>query len=214
MPRTLKTILNESNPSKLGAAGQCAKMGTLLALSPRYVDSAVASHVLTLPEAARAIHILHCYATAGTVTGQMTPIDNDGAPATTEVAVTPTGNIIFQATDAVTAAEVLYLMCEGAIYEETVVVATNVGTLLGSRSGRLLLEATALVGTTTGAETIVARGTTPATTQAALNDAGTGVVFAAADAVTRATIKYIAAPGIGSEDTAVVPELDVSEWLF
>ena len=120
------------------------------------------------------------------------------------------GNIVFAAADAVTTAEVTYVPVEGDIIEDAIVtVATNVGTLLSSRAAVVLLEIEALAGTSVGAKTPVARGTTPSAGQAAINDAGTGVVFAAADAVTSARIKYVATPGVGSADASAVSNLVV-----
>ena len=57
----------------------------------------------------------------------------------------------------------------------------------------MLISANATVGTSTGDKTVVARGSTPAAGNVALD--ATGVAeFAAADAVTQATIEYIEFP--------------------
>lgn len=212
MSRTLAAVLNEANPNKLPVAAQVARLGSVLKLSPAFVRGAVASNVLALPEGRRAVAILYAYAVAGTVTGQLTPVVGP-APATTEVGITDDGQIAFQATDAVTEAEVVYVSAEGEIFEEVIPIATNVGTPLASRKGLILLEAEALVGTVTGVAAVEARGTTPGTGEAALTDEG-DVEFAAADAVTSARVKYVAAPGIGTAKAAVVPALSVEDKDF
>lgn len=207
MSRSLKTVLDEANQNKLGAALHLAKLGTILSLTPRTVRLTVATNVGVLPEGAKARALLSVVSTVGTTTGVLTPVATGTTPTTGQVAIGTTGNVVFAAADAVTQAEVTYLAEEGAIIEETLPVATNVATLSQSRRSSLLLEATATVGTTTGAETIVARGATPTTTQAALNAAGSGVVFAAADAVTQCTVKYVAFPGDGIAPESVVADL-------
>ena len=106
-----------------------------------------------------------------------------------------------------------YLAREGYVFEDLVAVATNVGLFLQGRESAQLLEVEALVGTSIGVKSLsvatAARGATPAAGAAALNLLGTGVVFAAADAVTKCRVRYIAQPGVGvSVPKAVGVELD------
>lgn len=196
MSRTLHTILNEGNLNRLGNAARDAQLGTLLGLTPKLIYSAVATNTLVLPDDAKCAAILRCYVTAGTTTGYMTPT-NLATPTTGLVGISATGNILFAAADAVTAAQVIYVSHEGVVREEIVSVATNVGTLLGSRQSMLLLEAESLAGTLTGDFTVTARAATPTTGLAALGLTGKTVVFAAADAVTSARIKYVEFPVSG-----------------
>lgn len=197
MARTAKTILNEGNINRLGSIFRDAKLGTLLNLAPKFVKLAVSSNVGALPDAAKAAAVLRCYVTAGTTTGYMTPT-NLATPTTGLVGISAKGDILFAAADAVESAEIVYLSHEGEVVEETISVASNSGTLLGGKEAFLLIGATSTAGTLTGAFTPVARASTPTTGQAALGVTGKTVVFAAADAVTQATVKYVRFPEIGA----------------
>ena len=200
MARALKVVLDESNPNKVAAGFQLAKAGTVLEKNaPQTVSGAVVSDVLVLPEGAKAAQIISAFGTVGTVTGYFTPVDQESTPATTQVAVNATGDILFLTADAVTAAEVTYIPIEGSVVEDIVNVAASAAVLLASRSGRILLEAEVLTGATPGVKTINARDATPGGGTANLNLLGTGVDFNAADVVAgTARIKYIALPGVGS----------------
>jgi len=212
--RSTRQILNEGSLNKLADAAKLVNLGDALALVPRTVRAAVTTNVLTLPESAKCAVLLSVYVTAGTVTGRFTPLVAEATPATTEAAPTAGGNVAFKSTDAVTEAEVSYLAYEGAIHEDTCVVASDVATLLGGRAAAVILEVESLAGTVAGNFTVAARGTTPATTEAAIQDDPTGVEFAAADVVTSARIRYVAQPGVGSEADAVGVRLDVEDKQF
>jgi hypothetical protein len=215
--RDLQAILDEANPNKLPTAAQQARLGSMLALAPRFAKAAVVSGILTLPEDARAGAILAATVTAGTTLGPKTPAvpaaTASGIPATTLVTTSPEGHISFNvATDAVTAAEVVYVKEEGEIFEEviTVVPGTGVGAPLQGRNIRRLLEATALTGGVVGACIVDQRGFTVATTKhAAASITGAAAQFLAADAVTSARIKYIATPGVGATKPALGATLDL-----
>jgi len=212
MPRSLKDILNTGDQNKLGAVAKIGRVGDLLAMGARRVRGTVTSHVLTLPDYARAEQILSAFAIAGTLTGELTPIRR-GTVATTQAAINATGSVVFATADAVTEAEVVYIPTEGDIVEETIIVASDVGALLNRKSHRLL-EVTALEGTPLGAFTVVGRGATPTTTQAALSLGGDTVVFASADTVTKARVRYIASPGIGLSRPALVPQFTDPTYNF
>jgi hypothetical protein len=199
MSRSLREILNEGNANKIPNAARDVRLGNALAVVPRYFRGTVTSHILTLPEASRAAVILRGYTTIGTTLGEVTPLKSNAAPSSSlDAAPNALGNVLFLAADAVTEAEILYVPYEGDVVEDVIAVASHVGTPLGSRAVALLLEAEALTGGSAGAKTIVARGTAaPSAGQAALLSLPTSVRFAAADAVTSARIKYIAAPGFG-----------------
>lgn len=195
MARSLKKVLDEGNLNKFQSASRDAQLGKLLSLIPKFGIFAASSNTIALPDNAKAAAILRCYSTAGTTTGYLTPTDL-ATPTTGLVGISATGNILFAAADAVTAAEVLYLTHEGEVWEDQIAVASNSGTLLGAREGFLLLSATQLAGTRTGTTTVVARAATPTTGQACLGVTGKTVTFAAADAVTSALVKYVRLPAV------------------
>jgi hypothetical protein len=214
MGRTLKTIANQGDQNKLGAVFQAGRLGSAIALLPRFYKGAVASHVMTLPENARARVVLAAFATAGTVTGSMTPVPG-GAPTTGQVGITATGNIVFATADAVTAAEVYYVTWDGEIIEEIVPVVSHVATPSSGRGAALLLSATATTGGVVGNKTVDFRGAAIATGEAGINLLGTGVTFATADTVTQARIKYVATPGVGVGKPAIGANWDTDEtWAF
>lgn len=190
MARTAREILNEGNINRLGSIMRDSEVGNLLNLTPKSVKLTVASNIGVLPNHAKCAAILRCFVTAGTATGYFTPT-NLATPTTTLVGVNPKGDILFAAADAVTAAELIYVSHEGEVVEEVISVASNSGTLLGGKEAMQLLEVTSTVGTLTGAFTPTTRGATPTTGLAALSVTGKAVVFAAADAVTQARVKYV-----------------------
>lgn len=198
MSRTLKAIFNEANPNKIANASKELPLGEALKTSPKYYRGAVVSNVLVLPEDARAVQILRANSLAGTLTGNMAPQAPGATPTTGQSAVNATGNVAFASADAVTSAEVWYVPLEGDIVEEVVAVVSDVATLSQGRAAVLLLAYTSLAGTPLGAFTVVNRGATPSTTQAALSALGTTVVGASADTVTQARIRYVVAPGVGT----------------
>lgn len=207
MSRSLSEVLNEANPNKLSPAMQLVPAGDALGLVVRTERVAVASNAATLSRPA--VAIIAAFATAAGSTGLKTPIPG-AAPAAGQVGVGPTGTAVFAGADAVTQAEISYLAAEGEVFEEDIDVASNVGVALASKSGRVLLSAEVLAGGSTGAKTVVARGATPVAGQAALGATGT-FVFPAADAVTRARVRYVALPGVGGTanvGTALASQVD------
>ena len=200
MARTLREVLNESNPNKLADGCKEIRLGDRLTAGPVFAAGAVASNTLVLPDDAKAIYALRGYIRAGTGDGPLGPAADPGAPAAGEVGVNATGDLIFAAADVVTEAEVHYIGADGQVYTDVELgVASNVATL--PANGLLLVRAEALAGTSVGVKTVQSRGATPAAGQAALNKAGTGVDFAGADAVTRAKLTFVAAPevSVGTE---------------
>lgn len=197
---TVRTSLNKANPASIAMDLQRLGFGELLNLLPKLVKGTVTSNKLTLPENARALRLHMAYG-VGTSSGYKLPraIGDVTTPSAGECTIDAQGNILFNAADAITSATVQYTAVEGEIFEETIDVASNVGTLLGSRRAIALLSATRVTGTNTGAATPVHRGATPTTGQAAISAADDALIaFAAADAVTRATVRYVAIPGQGN----------------
>lgn len=212
--RSLRAIANEGNPNKVPNVFSAGRLGNLMASCLRVLRVTVATNVATLPETAKAAALLGAYATVGTTTGQATVVAPGATPATGEAAINATGDVAFAGVDAVTEAEIVYLaLADGQVIEEVVDVATNVGTPLGSRKAAILLEAEALVGTSTGAKTVAVRGSTPGAGAAAVTDTGT-VEFAGADAVTSARIKYVAFPGDGATPNSAAVDLDTEDRRF
>jgi hypothetical protein len=197
---TVRTSLNKANPGSIAMDLQRLGFGEALNLLPKTVKGTVTSNKLTLPENARAQRIHMAYG-VGTSSGYKLPraVGDATAPSAGECTIDAAGNIVFNGTDAITSATVHYTSVEGEIFEETIDVASNAGTLLGSRRAITLLSATRVTGGATGAATPVQRGATPTTGQAAIGAADDSLIaFAGADAVTRATVRYVAIPGQGN----------------
>lgn len=217
--RSLRDVLNQANPNHTDSALQQARVGSLLALVPRFQKGTVTAGILTLPENARAAGIVAARVITGVTLGPKTPVvpaaSASGIPATTNVTTSPEGHISFNvATDAPTAAEVTYIPEEGDVVEDIipVVPGTGVGTPLASRQAKRLLSATVLTGGVVGDCIVDQRGFTVATTKhVAAKEDGT-IQFLAADAVTSARVKYIATPGVGNGTKAPLgTNLDVAD---
>lgn len=195
MSRTLRAVMNESDANKMPSAMQLLGMGEAMNLVPRTFRGTVTSDVLTLPQTARCAVLLKAYAVAGTVKGEFTPLKQGATVATTQAAPNNVGNVVFLTADAVTEAEVVYLAFEGTVFSDLCAVASHTATLLQGRRAAVLLAATALAGTSPGGKTVVARGTAaPTAGNVALQDAPTSVKFNSTDAITSATITYVAQP--------------------
>ncbi|MEE9532843.1 MAG: hypothetical protein V3W06_00360, partial [Acidimicrobiia bacterium] len=178
MSRRLRDAGDAGNQNSIGQFNELAKIGTALGLLKRFVSGAVVTNVMVLPDDAKAGAIVSAYATVGTVTGVLTPVL--GAPATTQVSITANGDIVFQATDAVTAAEVTYTTPEGQLITELITVTASVGTLLAGKSAALLVSASVVTGVVPGALTVDFRGLVPATGEVVIDDTGVLINFNAA----------------------------------
>lgn len=197
MTRSVLFTLDETNPNKVDPALHELPLGRAMNLLPKFYRGTVTAHVLTLPDGSKASAILSAFATIGTVVGYFTPIVASAALATTQCKITPTGDILFLAADAVTEAEVVYVTVEGELITRTiqVVAGTGVGALPSTDVGVLLLSATVTAGTTLGAKTVLVRTAgAPATTEVRLAANGDNILFAVADAVTLATVTYLRVP--------------------
>ncbi len=215
--RALRAILNEGSPGKIGDANRLLQAGEAMALIPRTFRGAVVANVLVLPEGAKCAAVLQAFATVATAEGQKVPDVAGVVPAAGEAAPNAAGDIAFNAADAVTAAEVVYLAFEGAIVEDLLDVdtGTDIATFLGGRAGAVLISAEALTGAVTGAKTPAPRGGAAATTLCAITDDGLGVLFnAATDAVLTCRVRYIAQPGVGDSRVSVSESLDADDKEF
>lgn len=203
---TVRTSLNKANPASIAMDLQRLAFGEVVNLIPKLVRAAVVGHKLVLPEGAKAARLLSAFGVGGS-NGYKLPlaVGSSTAPSAGEVTVNGAGDIVFATADAITLATVVYVAQEGEIFEDTIDVVSNVGALLGNRSAAVLLSAQALIGTVVGAEAPVQRGATPSTGQAAIQGASDkNIVFAGADAVTRATVRYLAVPGEGVTTNSTV----------
>lgn len=209
-----KDMLNAANPQQLADLLREFKIGDIIRALPCWLRkkapvagapatnyNLAAVHVLVLPTDAKAASIQRCHVRAGSATGEFTPQAYGTTPATTQVAVTPNGDIAFVAADAPTDFDVLYTPEKGDIAEVTLPCAASVLTLptwMTDRGVSLLMEAEATAGAVTGKKAILVPGAAaPATTQARLNVAKSTVTFNnATDAVTTARVKVLLAPAL------------------
>lgn len=221
LTRPLRDAGNEGNPNKVGSFNQLAKMGDALAGGERYLRGAtgvVTTHVLTLPATAKAHRLLGGFIITATASvGPLQVVPEDAALAAGQAQVTPAGDILFLAADAVLTAEVYYETAEQqpVTVDVSVIAATGVGSLT-PRAGMRLISANALTGGVTGVATVLARGTLQAglaTTQAALQPDGETVEFLIADAVTSARLVFVPQPGFGPTPASVAVKMDADANL-
>jgi hypothetical protein len=162
--------------------------------------------VLQLPDGGKASSIVRATVRAGGVTGELTPAAFGATPTTGQIAVAPNGNIVTLGTDAITDLDIQYLPERGDVIESVFPVVSNaiaLPTSLTSRGVVLLLEAESVDPTAIGRLIVLVPAASVAAGRAALNVAKTSVVFAAADAVTRARVKLLV---LAAEDLCTVLE--------
>jgi hypothetical protein len=150
----------------------------------------VSGDVLTLPETVRCTAILRCFATKGISTGYKTFSAAKEAPTSGNVGINPVGNPRFASSDGVTEAQLIWVAQEGPIFEDIVPISSNLGTFLNGRYAGIPLQVVSLTGTLKAEMAIVERGTIPTTGQVSLSTDARSIVFAAADAVSLARIRY------------------------
>jgi len=207
---TLKATLNAANPNTLPDAARTARLGSLLAQVPRFLDSVVASDTIILPADAKASQILTAFSSVGTLTGGLDPVGVGATPATGEVAISLSGDIVFAAANAVTQAEVSYVTNEGEVTSELLTVAASAGLFASGRKSVELLTAVVTSGVTVGQSlTVVDRGATPASGEVALDVTGLGVTVNAANIVAGSLqVTYKATPGQGTATAPLGQSLD------
>lgn len=190
--------INDANPNVLSDRFRQYGLGDALRSLPVYLRGKTPVALtgeqpgtlqgLALPNSAKALAILSAYARAGGVTGALTVVA--GTPASGQVGIAPSGDIVFLAADALTDVDVCYTPDSGSVLEnfESQVVA-NVFTIPATYTGRKvvgLLKVEVITGTATGLKQVLAPGAgAPAAGQARLDLAKTTVTFAVADAVTK-----------------------------
>lgn len=213
-PPTVKDQLNNANNNTLATLLQQLGLGDFVRSMPLELDkqvpvagaaangNIVANDVIHLPDDCKAAVVLRACVRAGSTTGELTPVAHDATPSTTQVAVTPNGDIAFNhGTDAVTDVDVLYVPQVGDLVSGTFPVATGVVTLPAnwvSQGVLLLIEANVLTGTITGEKIVlapVAGAGLPATTKAQLTSNKSTVSFNnGTDAPTTAFVKLLLKP--------------------
>lgn len=167
--------------------------------------------ILKLPDNGKASQIVRAWARAGgTTLGELAPQAYGVTPTTTQISITPSGDIACLLSDAYTSVDIIYTPERGdsnaldkngepnTSNGNVFPVASNVLTLPAALTARgviLLTEVEALAGTVTGKKIVLVPGAgAPATGQARLNLAKTTITFATADAVTRARVKLLLCP--------------------
>lgn len=225
---TVRVSLNRANPNALADNLRRVSLGNLIASSipqnVRGIDMDAAGtnvgnlatlDVLVLPDNAKASIILRAFARTGTAgTGEMTVAAKDATPVTTQIAVAPNGNIVTLAADAITDVDILYVPEGDCIvvesYYPVAADAVTLPTIYSAPGVVALLEAELVAGTATGSKIILTRGGAPAAGQASLNVAGTTVSFAAADAGTRARLKFLVAPATADQVRSILESAAIS----
>ncbi len=166
--------------------------------------------VITLPDVAKANQPVgtglpatafgNAYARAGT--GTLGPLAgaNSQTPSAGQYSVSPTGDFLFNPTDAFTSVDVSYFPERYDVVEATYSCTAGTGVVGGLPSGIIfILEAEALVGSVTGECKVGFPASTAPTTGAARLSLGkTGVFFCIADAVTSVRLKL-----------GVIPEINI-----
>ncbi|HUU43035.1 MAG TPA: hypothetical protein VMX57_04610 [Planctomycetota bacterium] len=206
---SLKNLVNTGNPNALGDQFRALALGDMLRALPTFLrkkapaadgGSLATLAALVLAEDGKASSISRATVRAGGVTGELTVVAYGATPSTGEIAVGPNGDIVTLAADAITDLDVVYQPEKYDTVEVTLTATAGVVTIPATFSGRgvvLLLDATATTGTATGRKIVLAPGAgAPAAGQARLNIAKSTVTFAAADAVTAATLKLAVASAI------------------
>lgn len=201
MTETIQQAFNRADLNTLADLLRRLGFGDMLAALPTFLRRSAAAAVAysgaSLAISAQqhpARTILGAYARAGAGTVGPLAVVTTVPPAAGEISIAPNGAIITAAADAWTSVDVSFIPDKGDVIEFTGNVVANVLTLptniLNAGPVRLL-EAEALVGTSTGKKFCDAIGAAVAAGEAALNLALTTVTFAGADAVTSARIKVL-----------------------
>lgn len=221
LDRTLRTVLNESNPNKTPAAGQLTKMGDAIHGGLRYVAGVPdpASDILVLDFKAR--HLARVFVAAGAVTGEYTVVARGtGALAAGTCRIGHTGDIEFLAADAPTAVEVDYFAFEeDAVTLDIACVTANqidLGNNAGGREGILLISATPIT-PAAAAKLVELRGDGGAlgAGDCQLSLDGTQVNFFAGEVAVGDIVRvvFIAEPGVGpAAASAAVKMADVVDF--
>jgi hypothetical protein len=202
---TNRETLNRAQPGTVADQLRLLQFGDVLRALPCYLFGkapALGNHyagpttpAYTAPNEAKVLSVLSAYARAGS--GTLGPLALDTTPGAGKFTITPSGDVIFNATDAWTLVDLVYVPLKATVVNlPTLSVVANVATIPSAYTARgvvLAAEIESLAGTLVTQMLVMAPGTGVITTQAALNLAKTTVVFAAADAVTQCRVKLLVA---------------------
>lgn len=213
---TMKMELDVANPNRLPDAIREVKLGTRLrSYVTRLFRAAPAANpydlatlqVLVLPDDAKASTISRVYARVATAgAGEMAVQPANTTPATTQVAVTPNGNIAFLGTDAVLDVDVEYTPLRGdvvTISGSPVTGSIALPTSITAYGALVLLEAETTAGGAGGKLIVTAPSAgDPGAGKAKLDVAKTHVLVHAADGATAVRLKLAVVPKV--DDNAVL----------
>lgn len=200
--------LNKADPNNLPDLLRYMRVGDLLSghltqFRDKQVPAAKTNelatlHGLGLPYKSRATSILRAYGRTGTAgTGELAVQAFGATPTSGQIAVSPSGDIVTLAADALTDVWVVYTPMPGEVIELPALPAPagvlTLPTWVSDRGPIYLLEAEATAATNTGRKIVLANATTnTATTKAALSVDGTKVYFnTATDVVTEARVTLL-----------------------
>ncbi len=212
LQRPLREALNESNPNKIPAALQVARIGDALHGTLRYARGTCnASGVLELPADGKALTLSRARILSGTGTvGEKTiTVPNTAPGGATNAAISAGGNVAFNGADATTVVEVWYNTSQGAVVTLDLAAVASVATFPGDDRGVLLISASVTDGVSNGDVGVLARGTAASSGNAALSNDGASVAFNAAQVVNGIVrVAYLRAPGEGAEPGTVSARSD------
>lgn len=199
-----------SYTNQLGFGDFLRSMPILITQQVPAADSYSLSTVQTirLPDHAKAAFIERAWVRTGTTlpaNGELAVQTPMTTPQTTQIAITPSGDIGVLAADALTLVDVQYTPIRGDVYELTLPVSTGILTLPAALTGTsagvtLLMEAEAITGTVTGKKIVLAPvifSSLPAAGRACLSLDRTQVLFNnTTDAVATARVKFLVRPAV------------------
>lgn len=209
MTETRREAINRANPNDLADFLRKLGFGDVLAGHPPQqlrrenpapdasVDSTL--EAVVLPAHRKAATILRATVLAGGVTGELAPQTYGTTPSTGQIAVSPSGDIVVLASDAITSLDVTYVPERGELAD--VVLAADPATGFVELPPRLadktilLSRAEILEGSATGAkEILVPASSAPAAGNARLSIPKNRVHFAVADGPTKVRLWLVVAP--------------------
>lgn len=209
---SLKAALDRSNPNTLPDAFRSIKLGqtlrqdlkqTLRRKNPSANGTSVSDdatvHTVPLADDAKASTVLRAYARLGAAgTGEMTIKVAPAIPTMSgEIGVSPAGNIVTLAADAITDLDVEFIAMRGDVVEFDAPVVTNAIAIPAAMLARGvvdMLAAKALTGGVVGDKIIqTSSGSAASAASSRLDLAKANIKFAPGDAVTTAHVKLVLA---------------------
>ena len=224
---SIREALNRADMNTIADLFRAGALGDVLRGLPVYLRAVKpAAHtpqqlstldVIELPQDAKAALILRATVkkSGGATIGELTIEPYGTTPSTTQVAVAPNGDIVFDhTTDLVTSVDVIYVPQKGDVLGNCQnsklgvtsltlsIDTTGFAALPAAYSGKaiLLMQANVTVGTVTGQKGILVPATAVvATTKAALSKDATGIWFnLATDAPTQCIVDVLVSSGLVS----------------